>query len=102
LLSLSKSSPLLDRKIEQAINGIEKSYGDKLHSIGENNALVVADYIAAMNEINLSPNYRGDNIEALTRFSKYNDNRPFMELKRADIIAAESGASLQTHGVSMT
>ena len=38
-------------------------------------------------EINLSPSYRGDNIEALTRFSRYNDNRPFKELKRADIIA---------------
>jgi hypothetical protein len=67
---------LLDRKIEQTIDGIEKSYGDKLYSIGENNALVVVDYIAAMNtEINLSPSYRGDNIEALTRFSRYNDNR---------------------------
>jgi hypothetical protein len=49
---------VLDRKIGQAIDGIEKSYGDKLYSIGENNALVVADYIAAMNtEINLSLNF---------------------------------------------
>jgi hypothetical protein len=79
---------LLDRKIGQAIDGIEKSYGDKLYSIGENNALVVADYIAAMNtEINLSPSYRGDNIEALTRFSRYNDNRSFKDLKRADVVA---------------
>jgi integrase len=88
LLSSVISSPLLDRKIGQAIDGIEKSYGDKLYSIGENNALVVADYIAAMNtEINLSPSYRGDNIEALTRFSRYNDNRSFKDLKRADVIA---------------
>ena len=79
---------MLDRKIERAIDGIEKSYGDKLYSIGENNALAVADYIAAMyTEINLSPSYRGDNIEALTRFSRYNDNRPFKDLKRADVIA---------------
>jgi hypothetical protein len=86
--AISPPSPLLDRKIGQAIDGIEKSYGDKLYSIGENNALVVADYIAAMNtEINLSPSYRGDNIEALTRFSRYNDNRSFKDLKRADVIA---------------
>jgi hypothetical protein len=79
---------LLDRKIEQAIDGIEKSYGDKLYSISEKSASVVADYIASMNaEINLSPNYRGDNIEALTRFSRYNDNRSFKDLKRADVIA---------------
>jgi integrase len=79
---------MLDRKIEQAIDGIEKSYGDKLYSIGEDNALVVADYISTMNtEINLSPSYRGDNIEALTRFSRYNDNRPFKDSKRADVIA---------------
>jgi hypothetical protein len=79
---------MLDRKIEQAIDGVEKSYGDKLYSIGENNALAVADCIAAMNtELNLSPSYRGDNIEALTRFSRYNDNRSFKDLKRADVIA---------------
>ena len=86
--AISPPSPLLDRKIGQAIDGIEKSYGDKLYSIGENNALVVADYIAAMNtEINLSPSYRGDNIEALVRFSKFSDNRSFKDLKRADVIA---------------
>jgi hypothetical protein len=87
-ISPPSPSPLLDRKIGQAIDGIEKSYGDKLYSIGEDNALIVADYISAMNtEINLSPSYRGDNIEALTRFSRYNDNRPFKDLKRADVIA---------------
>jgi hypothetical protein len=72
LLSSAISSPLLDRKIEQAIDGIEKSYRDKLYSIGENNALVITDYIAAMNtEINLSPSYRGDNIEALTNAKNF-------------------------------
>ena len=79
---------MLDRKIEQATDGVEKSYGDKRYSIGENNALAVADYIAAMNtELNLSPSYSGDNIEALTRFSRYNDNRSFKDLKRAGVIA---------------
>jgi integrase len=45
-------------------------------------------YIATMkNEVNLSDNYRKDLIEVLVRFSKYNDNRPFKDLTRANIIA---------------
>lgn len=38
-------------------------------------------------EVNLSDNYRRDQIEVLTRFSKYNNNKPFKDLTRADVIA---------------
>jgi site-specific recombinase XerD len=39
------------------------------------------------NEVNLSDNYRKDLIEALSRFSKYNDNKPFKDLTRNNTIA---------------
>jgi hypothetical protein len=40
-----------------------------------------------MSEVNLSDNYRKDLIEALARFSKYNDNKPLKNLTRTNIIA---------------
>jgi site-specific recombinase XerD len=86
--AISNYSPLLDRKIEETVNGIHKAYGVKLQSIEQQNAEAIVDYIAAMRvETNLSDNYRGDNIETLTRLSKYHDNKPFKNLERTDIIS---------------
>jgi integrase/recombinase XerD len=86
--NIVKCSPLLDRKIEEAGEGLPASYTRQLHSISEENAAIIIEYIAAMkSEVNLSDNYRKDLIEALSRFSKYNDNKPFKALCRSDIIA---------------
>jgi hypothetical protein len=38
-------------------------------------------------EINLSDHYRRDLIEVLSKFSNYNNNRPFKDLIRSDVIA---------------
>ena len=38
-------------------------------------------------EVNLSDHYRRDLIEVLSKFSKYNDNRPFKDLTRSNVIA---------------
>ena len=38
-------------------------------------------------EVNLSDHHRRDLIEVLSRFSKYNDNKSFKDLKRSDVIA---------------
>jgi integrase len=82
------ASPLLDSKIEDIAAGLPLSYGKHLRSAGEDNAVTVIRYIAAMkNEVNLSDNYRKDLIEALSRFSKYNDNKPFKDLTRNNTIA---------------
>src|SRR4029453_7889998 len=37
-------------------------------------------------EVNLSDHYRKDLIKLLSRFSKYNDNTPFKDLTRANIL----------------
>ena len=55
--------------------------------MGTNNAATVVEYIAAMkSEINLSDNYRRSIIEVLTTFSRCNDNKPFKDLTRTNVI----------------
>jgi integrase/recombinase XerD len=83
-----KSSPILDRKIEETGAGLPASYARQLRSISKDNASIIVDYIAAMkNEVNLADNYRRGVIEILTRLSKYNDNKPFKDSTRSSIIA---------------
>ena len=87
-ITTANISPLLDRNIEETAAGLTASYSKQLRSISEDNTATIVKYIAAMkNEVNLSDNYRKDLIEVLVRFSKYNDNRPFKDLTRANIIA---------------
>jgi integrase len=87
-ITTANISPLLDRNIEETAAGLTASYSKQLRSISEDNTATIVKYIATMkNEVNLSDNYRKDLIEVLVRFSKYNDNRPFKDLTRANIIA---------------
>ena len=87
-----KSSPLLDRKIEETGAGLSASYTRQLHSISENNATTIIEYIAAMrSEINLSDHYRRDLIVVLCKFSKYNYSKPFKELIRIDVLGFLDG-----------
>jgi hypothetical protein len=82
-----KSSPLLDRKIEEVGAGLQASYTNRLRSICEENTSTIVDFIAAMkSEANLSDHYRKDPIEMLCRLSKYNNNMPFRDMTRADIL----------------
>jgi integrase/recombinase XerD len=82
--------PLLDRKIEETTAGLLPSFAKQLLSIGEDKANIetIVKYIAAIkSEVNLSDNYRQCLIALLSRFSKYNDNKPFRDLTRSDVIA---------------
>jgi hypothetical protein len=83
----TKLSPLLDAKIEETCDGLPYHCAKQLHSIS-NNATTIVEYIAAMkSEVNLADHYRKDLIILLSKFSKYNDNKPFKDLTRKDIIA---------------
>ena len=82
------SSSLLHRRIEKISAGLQKAFGDKLLSISEYNAATIVEYINTMkSEVNLSDNYRRDQIEFLSRLSKYYNNKPFKDLTRVDAIA---------------
>jgi hypothetical protein len=92
LLSQTKvstfSSPLLDRKVEEAAAGLPAHHAKQLHSISEANAVILVEYIAAMkSEVNLSDHYRRDVIVALCRFSKFSNGKPIKDSTRNDIIA---------------
>jgi hypothetical protein len=64
------------------------SYSQHLRSAGQINDTAIIDYIVTMkSEVNLSDHHRRDLIEVLSRFSKYNDNKSFKDLKRSDVIA---------------
>ena len=76
-----------DRKIEDAVRGLRPEFSRNLHSISEENALTIANYILAMrSEINMSDPYRWNNISVLCKFSKYHENKPFHEINRDDIL----------------
>lgn len=80
-------SPLLDRKIDEVGAGIPASYSLHLRSAGQNVSVII-DYILTMKiEVNLSDHYRRDLIEVLSKFSRYNNNKPFKDLTRNDVIA---------------
>ena len=82
-----KSSPLLDRKIEETGAGLSASYTRQLHSISENNAAIYP----MRSEINLSDHYRRDLIVVLCKFSKYSYSKPFKELIRIDVLGFLDG-----------
>jgi integrase len=84
------SSDLLDRKIENITTDLLnfRDLSKDLHEISLENALAISEFIIAMRtEINLSDNYRRDNIRFLCAFSKYNKNRSFQTMTRNDIIS---------------
>jgi hypothetical protein len=83
----ASSSALLDRKIEECTAGLAASATKRMYSISRDNAATIVQYLEAMKtEVNLSDHYRKDLIELLSRFSKYNDNIPFKDLTRANIL----------------
>jgi hypothetical protein len=86
--AVTNASPILERKIEETTAGLPSSFAKHISSTGKNNVVAIIEYITAVkNEVNLSDNYRRDLIESLARFSKYNDNKPFKDLTRSNVIA---------------
>jgi hypothetical protein len=85
---LSSSSPLLERKIEEATTGLPAHCAKQLHSISEGNSAIIVEYIAAMkSEVNLSDHYRRDVIVTLYRFSRFSNDKLFKHSTRSDVIA---------------
>ena len=79
---------LLDKKIEDVTAGLQPHFSNCLHSIIEENALTITNYIQAMmTETNLSDNYRKGVIKLLYIFSKYNKDKPFRVVTKEDILA---------------
>jgi hypothetical protein len=79
---------VIDTKINQVIRGLSKEISNGLLSISKENSSVTVDYISAMNtEINLSDNYRKDNIRILYSFLRHIKNKPFRSIIRDEVIS---------------
>ena len=85
--SKSSRSVLLERKIDETVEGLQASFGKLLHSIDEKNAGIIVEYVSALkSEVNLADTYRRDVIVLLSKLSKYTSNKPFSELVRNDVL----------------
>ena len=83
-----ENSPLFDRKIENATSSLEPTYKKILQRISKKNAAIIADYITSMEtEINPSNHYKKHVIILLSKFSQRNNNKPFEQMIRQDVIA---------------
>jgi hypothetical protein len=82
-------NPLFERKIQISTEGLLPACSEGLYKLPQENALSVANYIISMKtEINLSDNYRRDNINVLCRLSQYsNHKKSFKDMTREDILA---------------
>lgn len=81
---VSQSGALFDRKVDLITAGLQPRYNKYLKDesqISRENALVICDYILAMNtEINPSNDYRKTTIQVLIQLSKsgqQQQNKPF-------------------------
>ena len=84
---ISKSA-ILERKIEETAAGLLASCARNLRTMSEDNASTIINYISTIRvEVNLSDHYRKDLIEVLTRFARYNDNKPFKDITRTNILS---------------
>ena len=79
-------SSLFEKEIAQLTSGLSNRYRKALYYISDVNASTIAEYIVSLKiGINLSDHYRGDVIKLLCTFSKYNNHKPFKDLKREEI-----------------
>jgi integrase/recombinase XerD len=87
------SDVIIKTKIENVTEGLSSEYFNFLHnrvlSTSRENALTICDYISSLkSEINLSDNYRKNNILLLCTFSIFfNNAKPFKDITRDDILS---------------
>jgi hypothetical protein len=88
--TIQPNNPILDRQIEEITAGLSSLYyANSLRSISneENIKTIIRYIIAARIEANLSNSYRKNIIEALCRFSKYHNDKPFKDISIDNITA---------------
>ena len=85
----NQKEALFDRKVDLITSGLQPRFSKYLRDsslISKDNAVVICDYVLAMNtEINPSNNYRQTTIQLLIQLSKF-VSKPFNLMTRDDII----------------
>lgn len=82
-------SAVFDRKIELATSGLTASCAKALYSLSEENATIIADYMAAIRSemMSMSDLYRKAIIDTLSLFARFVDNRSFKDITKDDILS---------------
>ena len=85
----NQKEAFFDRKVDLITSGLQPRFGKYLRDsslVSKNNAVVICDYVLAMNtEINPSNNYRQTTIQLLIQISKF-VSKSFNLMTRDDII----------------
>jgi integrase len=82
-----EDNPLTEGKIENAALSLKPACKKILQRISKNNASIIADYIISMQtETNPSDHYKKDTIKLLCKFSQRNNNKPFEQITRQEVI----------------
>lgn len=85
----NQKEALFDRKVDLITSGLQPRFGKYLRDsslVSNDNAVVICDYVLAMNtEINPSNNYRRTTIQLLIQLSKF-VSKPFNLMTREDVI----------------
>ena len=83
-----ESSPLFERKIENATVGLKPACKKILRKVSKTNAIIIADYITSMQtEINPSDRYKKTIIMLLCKFSQRNKDKSFQQITRQEVVA---------------
>jgi integrase len=86
--SVYEENPLFERKIENATTGLKPACKKILQRISKKNAVIIADYISSVQtEINPSNHYKKAIIMLLCKFSQSNNDKPFEQITRREVIA---------------
>jgi integrase len=82
-----EDNPLFDQKIENVTKGLKSGCKKILQRISKKNAAIIANYLISMQtEINPSDHYKKHVIILLCKFSQSNDNKPFEQITREEVI----------------
>lgn len=82
----SRLTPILESQIDKITAGFTGVYAKNLRTLEEDNIRTIVEYINALGiETTLSPRYRKDVIDLLTRFAKHT-SKQFKDITRDDII----------------
>jgi integrase len=86
---IEEENPLFEQRLNNALDGLESYYYEHLkNNISQPNVLIIANYILAMKvETNLTINTKRGVVTSLKLVSQYNNNKPFKEMTKEDILA---------------
>lgn len=81
------NSPLLERRIESAVEGLGSHFLKLIRNMSPENIDLTVNFILTMKaEYNISDYHKKNLILAISKLSTFHRNKPFKEFSRADVL----------------